>query len=89
VAPAAALGVTEPYSAGIGGGGYFVYYDAESRTVRTIDGDRRLGDGGSALRGGWRRRPHRHHSGRDRQDRQIPCDRATHPHLQGKAVRAA
>lgn len=38
VATAAALGVTEPYSAGIGGGGYFVYYDAESRTVRTVDG---------------------------------------------------
>ncbi|MGW0332816.1 gamma-glutamyltransferase [Streptomyces sp. NPDC003011] len=38
VATAAALGVTEPYSAGIGGGGYFVYYDAQSRTVRTIDG---------------------------------------------------
>ncbi|MFJ7175265.1 gamma-glutamyltransferase [Streptomyces massasporeus] len=38
VAMAAALGVTEPYSAGIGGGGYFVYYDARSRTVRTIDG---------------------------------------------------
>ncbi|MFF8960106.1 gamma-glutamyltransferase [Streptomyces sp. NPDC014894] len=38
VATAAALGVTEPYSAGIGGGGYFVHYDADSRTVRTIDG---------------------------------------------------
>ncbi|KND40242.1 MULTISPECIES: gamma-glutamyltransferase [Streptomyces] len=38
VATAAALGVTEPYSAGIGGGGYFVYYDAGSRTVHTIDG---------------------------------------------------
>ncbi|MBT2487240.1 gamma-glutamyltransferase [Streptomyces sp. ISL-96] len=38
VATAAALGVTEPYSAGIGGGGYFVYYDAKSRTVRTVDG---------------------------------------------------
>ncbi|MFH0515691.1 gamma-glutamyltransferase [Streptomyces sp. M41] len=38
VATAAALGVTEPYSAGIGGGGYFVYYDAASRSVRTIDG---------------------------------------------------
>lgn len=38
VATAAALGVTEPYSAGIGGGGYFVLYDAESRTVHTIDG---------------------------------------------------
>ena len=38
VATAAALGVTEPYSAGVGGGGYFVYYDAKSRTVRPIDG---------------------------------------------------
>ncbi|GAA1511844.1 gamma-glutamyltransferase [Streptomyces albidochromogenes] len=38
VATAAALGVTEPYSAGIGGGGYFVHYDAASRTVRTVDG---------------------------------------------------
>ncbi|MFI2378478.1 gamma-glutamyltransferase [Streptomyces sp. NPDC018964] len=38
VATAAALGVTEPYSAGVGGGGYFVYYDARSRTVHTIDG---------------------------------------------------
>ncbi|MGW1881656.1 gamma-glutamyltransferase [Streptomyces sp. NPDC001970] len=38
VATAAALGVTEPYSAGIGGGGFLVYYDAKSRTVRTVDG---------------------------------------------------
>ncbi|MEV5882016.1 gamma-glutamyltransferase [Streptomyces sp. NPDC052020] len=38
VATAAALGVTEPYSSGIGGGGYFVYYDATSRKVHTIDG---------------------------------------------------
>ncbi|TXL89582.1 gamma-glutamyltransferase [Streptomyces sp. IB2014 016-6] len=38
VATAAALGVTEPYSAGIGGGGYFVYYDAASRSVHTVDG---------------------------------------------------
>jgi gamma-glutamyltranspeptidase/glutathione hydrolase len=38
VATAAALGVTEPYSAGIGGGGYFVYYDAKSGAVSTIDG---------------------------------------------------
>lgn len=38
VATAAALGVTEPYSAGVGGGGYFVHYDAKSRKVSTIDG---------------------------------------------------
>jgi gamma-glutamyltranspeptidase/glutathione hydrolase len=38
VATAAALGVTEPYSAGIGGGGYFVYYNAKTRKVSTIDG---------------------------------------------------
>ncbi|NRQ51452.1 gamma-glutamyltransferase [Aeromicrobium stalagmiti] len=38
VAMASALGVSEPYSAGLGGGGYFVYYDARSRKVSTIDG---------------------------------------------------
>jgi gamma-glutamyltranspeptidase/glutathione hydrolase len=38
VAAAATLGVTEPYSAGVGGGGYFVYYDADSGEVSTIDG---------------------------------------------------
>ncbi|MGX6751850.1 gamma-glutamyltransferase [Streptomyces xantholiticus] len=38
VATAAALGVVEPYSAGIGGGGYFVYYDARAKKVHTIDG---------------------------------------------------
>lgn len=38
VAAAATLGVTEPYSAGIGGGGYFVFYDAETGKVSTIDG---------------------------------------------------
>jgi gamma-glutamyltranspeptidase / glutathione hydrolase len=38
VATAAALGVTEPYSAGVGGGGYFVYYNAKQRKVLTIDG---------------------------------------------------
>ncbi|WP_035868384.1 gamma-glutamyltransferase [Kitasatospora cheerisanensis] len=38
VATAAALGVTEPYSAGIGGGGYFVYYDARTGKVSTLDG---------------------------------------------------
>ena len=38
VATAAALGVTEPFSSGIGGGGYFVYYDAKAGAVRTLDG---------------------------------------------------
>ncbi|MDR6416098.1 gamma-glutamyltransferase family protein [Pseudarthrobacter sulfonivorans] len=38
VAAAATLGVTEPYSAGIGGGGYFVFYDAKTGEVQTIDG---------------------------------------------------
>ncbi|MEU7907515.1 gamma-glutamyltransferase family protein [Actinoplanes sp. NPDC049118] len=38
VAAAATLGVTEPFSAGIGGGGFFVYYDAGQRRVHTIDG---------------------------------------------------
>jgi gamma-glutamyltranspeptidase/glutathione hydrolase len=38
VATAAALGVTEPYSAGIGGGGYFVYYSAKHHKVTTLDG---------------------------------------------------
>jgi len=38
IATASALGVTEPYSAGIGGGGYFVHYDAKTGEVATIDG---------------------------------------------------
>ncbi|MEU4688415.1 gamma-glutamyltransferase [Actinoplanes sp. NPDC023714] len=38
IAAAATLGVTEPFSAGIGGGGFFVYYDAKRRSVSTIDG---------------------------------------------------
>jgi len=38
VATAAALGVTEPFSAGVGGGGYFLHYDAASGQVRSIDG---------------------------------------------------
>lgn len=41
VATAAALGVTEPFSAGIGGGGYFVYFDADSGRVHTLDGRER------------------------------------------------
>src|SRR6266536_1714538 len=38
VAAAATLGVTEPFSCGIGGGGFLVFYDARTRTVHTIDG---------------------------------------------------
>ncbi len=38
VAVASTLGVSDPYVAGIGGGGYFVYYDAHTRRVFTIDG---------------------------------------------------
>ncbi len=38
VAAAATLGVTEPFSSGIGGGGYLVYYDASKRKVFTLDG---------------------------------------------------
>ncbi|MFB9246820.1 gamma-glutamyltransferase family protein [Sphaerisporangium melleum] len=38
VAGAATLGVTEPYSAGLAGGGFIVYYDARRKKVITIDG---------------------------------------------------
>ena len=38
VATAAALGVVEPFSSGIGGGGFFAYYDARTHKVTTIDG---------------------------------------------------
>ncbi|EIE98555.1 gamma-glutamyltransferase [Saccharomonospora glauca] len=38
VATAAALGVTEPYSAGIGGGGFFLHYDAATGEIEAIDG---------------------------------------------------
>ncbi|MGY1663581.1 gamma-glutamyltransferase [Geodermatophilus sp. SYSU D00705] len=38
VAAAAALGVSEPYSAGVGGGGFFLYHDAASGAVSSIDG---------------------------------------------------
>jgi gamma-glutamyltranspeptidase/glutathione hydrolase len=38
IAAAATLGVTEPFSSGIGGGGFFVFYDARTGTVHTIDG---------------------------------------------------
>jgi gamma-glutamyltranspeptidase / glutathione hydrolase len=38
VAVAATLGVTDPFVAGLGGGGFFVHYDARTRKVSTIDG---------------------------------------------------
>jgi gamma-glutamyltranspeptidase/glutathione hydrolase len=38
VAVASTLGVTDPYVAGLGGGGYLVYYDARTHRVTTIDG---------------------------------------------------
>lgn len=38
IATAATLGVTEPYSSGLGGGGFFLYYDARTQKVHTIDG---------------------------------------------------
>ena len=38
VAVAATLGVTDPFVAGIGGGGFLVYYDARARQVYAIDG---------------------------------------------------
>lgn len=38
VAAAATLGVTEPYSAGIGGGGFFVFFQAATQRVFTLDG---------------------------------------------------
>jgi gamma-glutamyltranspeptidase/glutathione hydrolase len=38
VAVAATLGVTDPFVAGIGGGGFLAYYDARTRQVHTIDG---------------------------------------------------
>lgn len=45
VAMASALGVTEPYSAGIGGGGYFVHFNARTGKVETIDGRETAPDG--------------------------------------------
>ncbi|MFC6881253.1 MULTISPECIES: gamma-glutamyltransferase [Actinomadura] len=38
IAAGATLGVTEPYVAAIGGGGYLTYYDAKKRRVYGIDG---------------------------------------------------
>src|SRR5436190_2546941 len=38
VAVASTLGVTDPFVAGVGGGGYFVYYDARTHRVYTLDG---------------------------------------------------
>jgi gamma-glutamyltranspeptidase/glutathione hydrolase len=50
VATAAALGVVEPYSAGIGGGGFFVYYNARTHRVSTIDGRE---SGPAAMTANW------------------------------------
>src|SRR5712691_12354925 len=41
VTAAAVLGVTEPFSSGIGGGGFMVVYRASDRKVTTIDGRER------------------------------------------------
>lgn len=38
VAMAATLGLTEPFSSGVGGGGFFVFHDASSGQVHTING---------------------------------------------------
>jgi gamma-glutamyltranspeptidase/glutathione hydrolase len=38
IATAVALGVSEPFSSGIGGGGFLVHYDARTGAVSTIDG---------------------------------------------------
>ncbi|HEX2298164.1 MAG TPA: gamma-glutamyltransferase, partial [Pseudonocardiaceae bacterium] len=48
VAVAATLGVTDPYVAGLGGGGYFVHYDARTRQVSTIDGRETTPSAGSS-----------------------------------------
>lgn len=37
VATAAALGVTEPYSSGVGGGGFLLYHDASTGRTTTLD----------------------------------------------------
>jgi gamma-glutamyltranspeptidase/glutathione hydrolase len=38
IAAAATLGVTKPFSSGIGGGGFLVFYDARTGKVSAIDG---------------------------------------------------
>lgn len=38
IAMAATLGLTEPFSSGVGGGGFFVFHDAKTGKVHTING---------------------------------------------------
>ena len=65
VAAAATLGVTEPFSAGIGGGGFFVYYDAKkSRCTPSTGARRRPGD--ATTRSGERRRHRLQRRGHER-----------------------
>jgi gamma-glutamyltranspeptidase/glutathione hydrolase len=47
VAAATTLGVTEPFVAGPGGGGYFIYYNARNRHVYAVDGREKTPAGGS------------------------------------------
>ena len=51
VATAAVLGVTDPFSAGIGGGGFMVIYLADQERVVTIDGREEAPDDPRVRRG--------------------------------------
>ena len=80
VAAAAVLGVTEPFSAGIGGGGFMVFYDAATGKVTTIDGRETapaamtptsFWGGGTARRAVQRRAVQRHLGRRARDGRDL------------------